>query len=455
MSTFCSRNPATGLVGEQVTSHSDEVIQSKLLAARTAQQRWSRLSYAERSEGLLQIAFGLEKQSGYLARLMALEMGKPLREGMNEAKKCATVCRYYAANAADFLRPTTIETDARESRVCSEPLGTILAIMPWNFPLWQLFRFGAPALMAGNAVALKHAPNVPACASAIEALCTEAGLPEGLLVNLYAEHAQIEAIIGTASIAAVSFTGSTRAGALVAAAAGRQLKKCVLELGGSDAFVVLEDADIELAAEVGAASRLLNSGQSCIAAKRFIVVEAVAEAFLASLERRLREAVVGDPLDPDTTVGPLAREDLRTTLDLQVQGSIRAGANCIMGGSIPKQDGWFYPVTLLTQVRPGMAAWEEELFGPVAVARVVPDAEAALSAANDTPYGLGAAVFTAEAERIRAWSGALKAGAVFFNGMVKSDPRLPFGGIKRSGYGRELGPQGIREFVNEKTVWIA
>jgi succinate-semialdehyde dehydrogenase/glutarate-semialdehyde dehydrogenase len=327
--------------------------------------------------------------------------------------------------------------------------------MPWNFPLWQLFRFAAPALMAGNAVALKHAPNVPGCALAIESLCREAGLPEGLLVNLFAEHDQIAAIIATDSVAAVSFTGSTRAGAIVAELAGRNLKKCVLELGGSDPFVVLADGDIEAAARAGSASRLLNSGQSCIAAKRFIVEEAAADAFLGHLQAELEQAVLGEPLEPSTTIGPLARADLRDALHEQVQQSVQAGARCRMGGFIPKQPGWYYPVTLLTEVGPGMAAWEEELFGPVAAVRVVADADAALRAANDTSYGLGAAVYTSDTDRIAAWSAALEAGAVFFNGMVKSDPRLPFGGIKRSGFGRELGAQGIREFVNEKTVWIA
>jgi len=386
---------------------------------------------------------------------MAAEMGKPFAQGTGEAEKCAWVCRYYADNAATFLHPVQVDSDASRSLVRCDPLGTILAIMPWNFPLWQLFRFGAPALMAGNAVALKHAPNVPGCALAIENLCREAGLPDGLLVNLFAEHEQIGAIIATDSIAAVSFTGSTRAGATVAKLAGQHLKKCVLELGGSDPFVVLADGDLKAAARVGSASRLLNSGQSCIAAKRFIVEEPAAEAFLRYLETELDQAVVGNPLDPATTIGPLAREDLRDALHEQVEQSVRAGAHCLMGGFIPEQPGWYYPVTLLTEVGPGMAAWEEELFGPVAAVRVVADADAALRAANDTSYGLGAAVYTADSERIREWSRSLNAGAVFFNGMVKSDPRLPFGGVKRSGFGRELGAQGIREFVNQKTVWVA
>jgi succinate-semialdehyde dehydrogenase/glutarate-semialdehyde dehydrogenase len=408
-----------------------------------------------RGKALRAIAERLESQREPLGQLMAREMGKPLAQGVGEAEKCAWVCRYYADYAATFLSPETIEADASRSLVRCDPLGTILAIMPWNFPLWQLFRFAAPALMAGNAVALKHAPNVPGCALAIESLCREAGLPEGLLVNLFAEHDQIAAIIATDSVAAVSFTGSTRAGAIVAELAGRNLKKCVLELGGSDPFVVLADGDIEAAARAGSASRLLNSGQSCIAAKRFIVEEAAADAFLGHLQAELEQAVLGEPLEPSTTIGPLARADLRDALHEQVQQSVQAGARCRMGGFIPKQPGWYYPVTLLTEVGPGMAAWEEELFGPVAAVRVVADADAALRAANDTSYGLGAAVYTSDTDRIAAWSAALEAGAVFFNGMVKSDPRLPFGGIKRSGFGRELGAQGIREFVNEKTVWIA
>jgi succinate-semialdehyde dehydrogenase/glutarate-semialdehyde dehydrogenase len=309
--------------------------------------------------------------------------------------------------------------------------------------------------MAGNAIAMKHAPNVPQCADAIEKIVLEAGLPKGLLVNLRISHDEIPSLIGNELISAVTFTGSTRAGRIIAALSGKHLKKCVLELGGSDPFIVLADADIGQAARIGAASRLLNAGQSCIAAKRFIVERAVADDFLDALITELKAAVIGDPMDPKTTVGPLARQDLRDALHDQVLRSIQQGSNCLIGGDLLQRAGWYYPVTLLTEVKSGTAAWEEELFGPVAVVRVVENADEALAAANDSPYGLGAAVFTRDLDRIKAWSADLHAGAVFFNGMVKSDPRLPFGGVKRSGYGRELGKLGILEFVNQKTVWIA
>ena len=427
----------------------------KLTACQRAQHEWRHVTIADRGHVLHRVASLLEERASDLAHTMAREMGKPLAQGHSEIRKCALVCRYYATNASELLQPQLIESDAARSGIRYDPLGTVLAIMPWNFPFWQVFRFSAPALMAGNAVALKHAPNVPDCAQAVLDLFTEADLPSGLFANLRASHDTIEALIGHEVIEAVTFTGSTRAGAIVAGLAGKHLKKTVLELGGSDPFVVLADADVEEAARVGCASRLLNAGQSCIAAKRFIVERAVAERFSTALLAQLDKAVVGDPMAPNTTVGPLAREDLRDTLHQQVCESVNGGARLLRGGVLPSVPGGSAPVTLITDVAPGMPAWSDELFGPVAVVRVVENENEALSAANDTLFGLGGAVFTSDPERADRWCKDLEAGAVFINGMVKSDPRLPFGGIRRSGYGRELGALGIREFVNQKTFWVA
>jgi succinate-semialdehyde dehydrogenase / glutarate-semialdehyde dehydrogenase len=454
MSPFVSINPATGGIIAEHGGHTDQDVARAVRDSSAAQQQWRQTDMHHRSAALRALGEGLRQRQDVLTELMAVEMGKPLAQGAAEVNKCAWVCDYYAEHAPSFLADETLPSDGTHSYVRHDPLGLILAIMPWNFPLWQVLRFGAPAMMAGNAVLMKHAPNVPGCANAIEDLVNGVGALEGLLTNLRLSIEQTHALIGRPEVAAVTLTGSTRAGASVAETSGSNLKKVVLELGGSDPFIVLQDADLARAARIGTASRLLNSGQSCIAAKRFIVVESVADAFVEHLSRALSEAHVGDPLSPNTQVGPMARSDLRDALHAQVRASVDAGAVAEFGGDIPDGTGWFYPVTLLTNVGPGMPAWDEELFGPVAAVRVVRDTKEAINTANDSEYGLGAAVFTADMALASEMAHRLRAGAVFINGMVKSDPRLPFGGIKRSGYGRELSWHGIREFVNTKTVWV-
>jgi len=390
------------------------------------------------------------------ADLMSREMGKPLAEGLGEVQKCAYVCEYYADNAAQFLADTVIESDASRSFVTYQPLGVVLAIMPWNFPFWQVMRFATPTLTAGNTAILKHAPNVTGCAMALEELFRAAGYPEHVFRTLVVDVPAVDAIIRDDRIKAVTLTGSNRAGQAVAAAAGASMKKTVLELGGSDPSVILADADLNAAALSCATSRLLNAGQSCIAAKRLIVVVDVRDEFEAQLVKRMSRAVVGNPSDPVTTVGPLARADLRDNLHRQVIESIDAGARPLLGGELPDPPGYFYPATLLTDVGPGMPAYEEELFGPVASIIPVADEAEALRVANDTIYGLGASVYTRDIERGQhIATELLDAGACFVNTFAKSDPRLPFGGIKQSGYGRELSSFGIREFVNVKTVWVA
>jgi succinate-semialdehyde dehydrogenase/glutarate-semialdehyde dehydrogenase len=386
---------------------------------------------------------------------MALEMGKPVAQGRSEVDKCAWVCRYYVEHGAAFLAPEAVVSDAAKSYVTFQPLGTVLAVMPWNFPLWQVFRFAAPALMAGNAGLLKHSSNVSGCALAIEQILHAAGFPSPLFRTLLVGSARVGALVDAPQVAAVTLTGSTPAGRAVAARAGAALKKTVLELGGSDPYVILEDADLEAAAEACAASRLINGGQSCIAAKRFVVVEAVRARFEELLVERMRARRLGDPLDPAVDVGPQARHDLRDDLRRQVARSVELGARVRLGGEVPSGPGAFYPPTVLTGVTRGMPAHDEELFGPVAAVIAAQDEADALRKANDSPFGLGAAVFTrdrARGERLAAEE--LQAGSCFVNAFVRSDPRLPFGGIKESGYGRELSSFGIREFVNVKTVYV-
>jgi len=383
-------------------------------------------------------------------------MGKPVREGVAEAQKCASVCDFYAESAEGFLARETIATEARKSFVTFNPLGVVLAVMPWNFPFWQVFRFAAPGLMAGNAAVLKHASNVPGCALAIEDIFRRAGFPENLFRTLMIGSGQVEAIIENPLVRAATLTGSGPAGRAIARKAGEMLKKTVLELGGSDPYLILEDADLELAAGVCVKGRLINSGQSCIAAKRFIAVEKIRPRFEELFVQRMTAARMGDPLREDTQIGPQARHDLRDALHRQVEASIAKGARCLLGGAIPDDRGAYYPPTVLTDVRKGMPAYGEELFGPVAAIIPVVDEEAAIAAANDSVFGLGAAVLTsdlARGERIAA--DLIESGCVFVNDSVRSDPRLPFGGIKESGYGRELSAYGIREFVNIKTVYVS
>ncbi len=454
--TIVAVNPATDETVAEYEEMTSKELRAAINAAHRAHLKWKNTAFAERATLMKNAAEILRSRAAEWGALMTKEMGKPLQGGKGEAEKCAWVCDYYADNTADFLSPEMVETDAAKSYVTFQPLGVVLAVMPWNFPFWQVFRFAAPALMAGNAGVLKHAGNVPGCALAIEQIFREAGFPEHLFRTLLIGSKQVSSVIRNRQVKAVTLTGSTNAGKAVAKKSGEMLKKTVLELGGSDPYLILADADIGKAADTCVASRLINSGQSCIAAKRFIVVDEVREAFERRFVEKMRAAKMGDPMRSDTTVGPQARKDLRDELHQQVQDSIAKGARCLLGGTVPAGPGAFYPPTVLTDVKKGMPAYDEELFGPVAAIIPVKNERAAIKAANDSVFGLGAAVFTndvANGERIAAEE--LEAGACFVNSFVKSDPRLPFGGIKTSGYGRELSHYGIKEFVNIKTVYVA
>jgi succinate-semialdehyde dehydrogenase/glutarate-semialdehyde dehydrogenase len=449
-------NPATGAVIREYQEIPLRVAAEVVDQSHRAFLEWRETSFAERSQVMRSAARVLREGASEYARLMAEEMGKPVTQGKAESEKCAWVCEYYAEHAEAFLAPEMVETDASKSYVAFKPLGVILAVMPWNFPFWQVFRFAAPALMAGNVGVLKHASNVPGCALAIEDIFRQAELPANVFRTLLIGSKQVDSIIEHPFVQAVTLTGSTPAGRAVAQKSGAVLKKTVLELGGSDPYVVLSDADVEATASICAASRLINSGQSCISAKRFVVVASQRERFEQLFVEQMKAATMGDPLVAETEVGPQARSDLRDELHEQVERSVDRGARCLLGGSIPEGPGAFYPPTVLTDVRKGMAAFDEELFGPVGAIIAVPDDEAAIHVANDSSFGLGAAVFTtdkARGEQIAA--DRLEAGCCFVNSFVKSDPRLPFGGIKESGYGRELSHFGIREFVNVKSVYIA
>jgi len=452
-----SINPASGNVFEEYEQMSSDAICGIIDGMNEGQQNWAQTTFAHRAEILNKAASILEDRKDELAELMAQEMGKPLDQGVSEVEKCAWVCEYYAENAEEFLSDEPLESDGSESFVSFQPMGIVLAIMPWNFPFWQLFRFVAPALMAGNGGMLKHSSNVTGCALEIESILHKAGVPENVFRTLITDNDGAQQVIENDNIKAVTLTGSTRAGKAVAETAGSQIKKTVLELGGSDPYVVLEDADVEKAAETCVTSRLINSGQSCIAAKRFIVVKEVYDAFERAVLNIMKEKKMGDPLqDEDVDLGPQAREDLRDGLHEQVTKSIDAGAKCLLGGEIPDRDGSYYPPTLLKNVKPGMPAYEEELFGPVASLIKVDDEAEAIAVANDSEFGLGAAVFSEDIDRARKIAAEkIQAGCCFVNAFVKSDPRLPFGGIKQSGYGRELSHYGIKEFVNIKTVYIA
>jgi succinate-semialdehyde dehydrogenase/glutarate-semialdehyde dehydrogenase len=451
-----STNPATGEVVAEFEEHTEDEVAGAVAAAAKRFETWRDRPYAERGAPLRAAAERLEDDVDRWAELMATEMGKPLAQGRSEAEKCAWVCRYYADHAAHFLAPEPAETDASRSFVAFRPLGPILAVMPWNFPFWQVFRAAAPALMAGNTMLLKHASNVPGCARAIEEILADAGLPEGAFQTLLMGSDRVEGLIADPVVRGVTLTGSTPAGRAVAEAAGRHLKKTVLELGGSDPYVVLEDADLAATVETCVTSRLINSGQSCIAAKRFIVVDAIREEFERRVVERMGEATMGAPLEGEFDIGPLARGDLRDDLHDQVERSVAAGATLRLGGTLPDGLGAFYPPTVLADVAPGNPAREEELFGPVASILAVADEAEAIEVANETSFGLGAAVFTASQERgAKIAAERLEAGACFVNAFVRSDPRLPFGGIKDSGMGRELSRFGIREFVNVKAVYVA
>jgi len=449
-------NPANGTIIRAFYENSAQEIEDKVSAAHRAFLTWRETTFPQRVEKLRNASKLLTIKKEEYAVLMATEMGKPIRDGRAEIEKCAWVCDYYADNALTALQPETIRTDARRSYIFFKPLGVILAIMPWNYPFWQVFRFAAPALMAGNAVVLKHASNVPGCSLAIEEIFKTAGFPETLFQNVLLSSDRVDRLVAQPLIRAVTLTGSQAAGRAVATGAGDVLKKTVLELGGSDPYIILEDADLDKTVESCVASRLLNSGQSCIAAKRFVVVEAVRKKFEDMLVAKMEQKKMGNPLEEDTEIGPQARTDLRDDLHRQVRQSIEKGARCLLGGRRPSGDGAFYPATVLGSVQKGMPAFDEETFGPVAAVIAVKDEAAAIRTANDTPFGLGAAVFTGDVRRgERIAAEELEAGNCFVNAFVKSDPRLPFGGIKQSGYGRELSHYGIKEFVNIKTVYVA
>ena len=453
---FVSVNPATGEKIKEYPEASENKIKRAIDEAQQVGRAWRQLSFESRGEKLKRAAQILRSGIKEYALLMAREMGKPLKQGEAEIGKCAWGLEYYAQEAGQFLRDEIVQTDAAKSYVHFEPLGVILSIMPWNFPFWQVFRGGAPGLMAGNAVLLKHAPNVTGCALAIQGVMEKAGFPPGLFRAVLIPLKKIPAVIADPGIAAVTLTGSPRAGKAVALEAARVLKKTVLELGGSDPYVVLEDADLEKTVQTCVASRLINGGQTCISAKRFIVVRSIRKKFEERMVDLMGRQKMGDPTEEGTTLGPMARMDLRNSLHDQVVASVRKGAQCLLGGEKPSREGSFYPPTVLSGVKRGMAAFDDETFGPVAAIVEAPGEREAVLMANDTPYGLGAAIFTSDREKgERIASRELEAGSCFVNSYVKSDPRLPFGGIKGSGYGRELGIYGIKEFTNIKTVSIA
>jgi succinate-semialdehyde dehydrogenase/glutarate-semialdehyde dehydrogenase len=449
-----SIDPTTGAVIASFDEYGRDDVERALAGASMAQSAWARVPIAERVTLLVKMAAVLRAGKSRYAALITAEMGKPILEAEAEIEKCAWNCEFYAEKAESFLAPEPVHSNATESLVVFDPLGGVLAIMPWNYPFWQLFRFLAPALAAGNGAILKHASNVPQCALAIEEVVREAGAPDGLFRTLLVSAGVVESLIKDPRIAAVTLTGSTEVGRLVASEAGRALKKQVLELGGSDPFIVLADADVEQAAVVATRARFQNVGQSCIAAKRFIVEASIADAFVDALCTQVKKLVIGNPMQQDCNIGPMARAGLRDDLHSQVTRSVAAGATLRLGGKFVDRPGFFYEPTVLDHVTPEMPAFNEETFGPAAAVIRVADANEAIALANATEFGLGAALWTRDLAKARVYARQIEAGAVFINGMVASDPRLPFGGIKHSGYGRELSAYGIREFTNIKSVWI-
>jgi len=451
--TIASTNPATGETLKTFSPDSEGVIEDKLRKAAAAAKQWRKTSFAERAQRMSRAAALLEQRKEALGRLMTLEMGKLRKAGVAEIEKCAAGCRYYAENAEGHLAPEPVQTDARRSEKQFQPLGPVLAIMPWNFPFWQVFRFAAPALMAGNVGLLKHASNVPQCALAIEEIFRDAGYPEGCFQTLLIGSDKVKKIVEDPRVLAATLTGSDAAGRSLASIAGAVVKKTVLELGGSDPFVVLPSADLDKAVQVGVAARVQNAGQSCIAAKRFIVHEKIAPEFEKRFVERMRALKIGDPQDDATEVGPLASKQVLEDIERQVRAAREQGATLACGGRRLDRPGFFFEPTVMLNSK-GTRVWREEVFGPVAALARAKDLDEAIALANDTQYGLGSAAFSQDAKEIERLVQDLEAGQVFINGMVKSDPRLPFGGIKASGYGRELSREGVREFVNIKTVWI-
>ena len=452
---IASRNPATGELQKEFAALTADELKGRLAKSRSAFLRHRTTEFSDRALCMNEAASILERDADRYARIMTNEMGKLLRASVEELEKCARCCRFYAENAAAFLAEHEVQTDAKRSYVRYDPIGTVLAIMPWNFPFWQVFRFAAPALMAGNAGLLKHASNVPACALAIEEIFQRAGFSEGVFQSLLIENETTEQIIADPRIAAVTLTGSDRAGAAVASAAGRALKKTVLELGGSDPFIVMPSANLEAAVAAAVKSRTINTGQSCIAAKRFILHEKIYDSFVAKFVDQMRALRLGDPLDESTDVGPLSSEQILRGVEDQVKKSIALGAKCLTGGRRIDRAGYYYEPTVLTEVPQDSPAYREEIFGPVAAVFCVSSVTDAIALANDHQYGLGASIWTNDASERESFARGVDSGMIFVNAMVASDPRLPFGGVKRSGYGRELSAEGIREFVNIKTVYVA
>jgi len=447
-------NPATGETVKTFSALTDAEIENALALADRAFRDYRRIPFEQRSQWMQSAANLLEENAETYAQIMTLEMGKPITAAIAEVKKSASVCRFYAENAAQFLADVPVSSDATHSFVSYEPLGAILAVMPWNFPFWQVFRFAAPALMAGNVGLLKHASNVPQCALAIAEIFQKAGFPDGVFQTLLISSNQVAQIISDDRVKAGTLTGSEPAGASLASLAGQNIKKTVLELGGSDPFIVLESADLNAAIEAGVTARMLNNGQSCIAAKRFILMSSIADEFESRLTEKFSALKIGDPMLADTEVGPLATPDILAELQDQVQQCVELGAKVLIGGQPLDCPGNFYPPTILTQIPEGAPAYREEFFGPVALIFRVNSLDEAITLANSTIFGLGASAWTTNQAEKQRLIRELEAGAVFINGFVKSDPRLPFSGIKRSGYGRELSIQGIHEFVNIKTVWM-
>ncbi|PIQ22359.1 MAG: succinate-semialdehyde dehydrogenase [Cytophagales bacterium CG18_big_fil_WC_8_21_14_2_50_42_9] len=449
-----SINPATQEIFKIFDAHTDEALENIVAQADATFRDWHQTSFAERQNLMMKAAEILEQEVDHYAELISLEMGKPISQSLGEVKKCANVCRFYAEKAQGFLQEEMIQTQASKSFISYEPLGVILAIMPWNFPFWQVFRFAAPALMAGNTGILKHASNVPQCALAIEEVFRKAGFPVGAFTSILVGADKIEKLLQDDRIKAATLTGSEGAGSKVAEAAGREIKKVVLELGGSDAFIVLEDADIDQAVETAVNSRMINTGQSCIAAKRFMVAEPVADAFLSKMKDILESKKTGDPLEKDSDFGPLARRDLATELQKQVIESVGKGALVYLAGGQEDPDSAYFKPMILTDVAPGMPAYDDELFGPVATVFRVKDEQEAIRIANDHRYGLAATIFTQDTAKAEKLAHQIESGNVFINAMVQSSPEMPFGGVKKSGFGRELSYIGIREFVNLKSIWI-
>ncbi|MFW0778086.1 MAG: NAD-dependent succinate-semialdehyde dehydrogenase [Rickettsiales bacterium] len=456
MTTQVSINPATGEIIKEYPIHTEDEVENALAHAHESYLEWRHVPVAERAAAMHKVAEVILANKEKYAAIITEEMGKPFKESVAEVEKCASGATYYAQNGEAFLADRPVETQYQKSYVTFQPMGLVLGIMPWNFPFWQALRYAVPTLVAGNGCLLKHAANVPGCALAIESIFKEAGLPEHIFKTLLIPAKRVEPLIADPRICAVTLTGSTPAGKAVAAAAGKHLKKTVLELGGSDPYLVLEDCDIEHAINTCGTSRLNNCGQSCVSAKRMIVVEKHKERFEQGIAEIFSKAVQGNPADVQTTMGPMARADLRDELHGQVERSVKAGAKLVMGGKNPGGDSAFYPATILSDVKKGMPAYEEEMFGPVAVIIPVKDEEEAIAVANDTPFGLGGAVFSTDIERAEHIARTrVDSGLCFVNMMVRSDPRLPFGGIKESGYGRELALFGLHEFVNTKTIIVA